>query len=140
MRVVLQNAGCGFSAPAAFRHRQEQRASRGSGAMTSGNDMSEQAADITSCVLTVFKTRSSDLVTNVLAAEAIAADARFNLWFLNTAKREKGPDGLLQLVEFYDGLAVECCAAVEAFHDSRKRTELRQVLAEITRKLKEVTA
>jgi hypothetical protein len=85
----------------------------------------------------VLQSGRSGLDTVALAAEVIAADARFNLWVAHTGKQQLNEDEMIELIEFYDGLVEQCRSAVAAFFANGNAANLNEFLATALAKLRE---
>ena len=96
--------------------------------------------DLCTALVKVIESPSAGLLLTALAADVIAADARFNYWFATVGKQKLGEDSLLRLVDMYDEVATACQRAVGEFESSRDKAALTSVLTESLKVLKEAVA
>jgi hypothetical protein len=75
------------------------------------------------------------LFTVALAADVIAADARFNDWFSQIGKQEMASEKILNFVDRIDLLATSCASSVSKFRENRDCDALNRALEEIANDL-----
>ena len=75
-----------------------------------------------------------------LCAEAIAADARFNLWVGTIAKQQTTEEHMIELVDLYDRLTSACLLAVEVFEARGDSAMLERSIQSLARQLLEARA
>jgi hypothetical protein len=93
-----------------------------------------QKSEIVLCLLPLIESGGAGLRADAAAADAIAACARFNIWFLEQ-KARLDEDGLLRLLDFYEEATLECRTAVRRFLDGGDRGELADTLQRVAEKL-----
>ena len=60
-------------------------------------------------------------------AEAIAADARFNIWVLTREKKQADETQMVELLERYDELVEQCSSIARNFNEHHNLAELMAV-------------
>jgi hypothetical protein len=104
------------------------------------NKTSGQKSKIVLSLLPLIESGRASLQIDALAADAIAACARFSLWVL-TQKQAGGEwndtveENWLRMLDVYEEATLECQAAVRRFDDSGERGELADSLRRVTEKL-----
>lgn len=107
-----------------------------------GADMNKPTGwkcDIMLCLLPVIESGRPSLQVVALAADTIAACARFNIWAQECENRRgaQAPkvERWLQLMDFYDALIAESQAAVQKLERGGDRGEFADALRRVTEKL-----
>ena len=77
--------------------------------------MGDQKENIGSSLIRLIQDQSIDLKTIAACADAVAADARFNLWAGTVTKQQATVERMMELIEFYDRVTYECLSKVAAF-------------------------
>ena len=87
------------------------------------------------CLLVIIQNTNCSFEIVALAAEAIAADARFNDWFLNFAKKSLCEEKLLELLEYneYEEITNEWDAYVS--HGYANSASLQRALSTASNRL-----
>jgi len=75
------------------------------------------------------------LFTIALAADVIAADARFNDWFSQIGKQEIASEKILNIVDKIDLLATSCVSSVSKFRENGDYDALNRALEDIANDL-----
>jgi hypothetical protein len=70
-------------------------------------------------------------------AEAIAADARFNIWVLTHAKKQANETRMMELLEHYDELVERCSFVARTFNEHHNLAELVAGIDALTKALTE---
>jgi hypothetical protein len=94
---------------------------------------------IQSALVTILSggTRES-LELVALCADAIACDARFNLWVCTVAKRDATEEQMIALVDGYERLTIYCLEAAKAFEAGGQFAAFVDVLSDVSLQLKEL--
>jgi len=69
-------------------------------------------------------------------ADAIAADARFNICVATVAKQQATEQHMVELVDFYERVTSECLLAVKTFRENGDSGELEHSMRRITQELR----
>jgi hypothetical protein len=70
-------------------------------------------------------------------ADAIAADARFNIWVMTDAKKYANEEQMIELLERYDELVARFTATARNFNEDHNLTELVVGIDTLTKELTE---
>jgi hypothetical protein len=98
--------------------------------------MSGQKSEIVLCLLPLIDSGENGLDIDALAADVIAACARFNIWFADLKDDANvGDETMMKLLDSYDEVTKECQASVRRFSDTGDRKELSRSLSQIATKL-----
>jgi hypothetical protein len=94
--------------------------------------MAGKRDDIRSSLIAVIQNpEQGGLESIAVAADVIAADARFNLWVARVGKKQTDSERMVELAELYEATIEKCCAGVRQFKESGSAKELNIVLQEI---------
>jgi hypothetical protein len=77
-----------------------------------------QEKSLCSALIGVLSNTSLGLPMIALAADVIAADARFNNWLSIEGKRDLSDDEMLETIDVYEDIRIQCLTAIEHFHGS----------------------
>ena len=99
-------------------------------------EMNTENAEIMSCLISLMQMQGVGLKTVAVCADAIAADARFNLWVGLVAKESATSDRMVNLIESYDLATQECLNCVAAFNALGDVDALERSLCEVISRLK----
>jgi hypothetical protein len=75
------------------------------------------------------------LTTVIAIADAIAADARFNIWFLDNVKSRASEAAAIAKIDESGDIADECIAAIERFYKNHNLHDLEAALTHFTIKI-----
>jgi hypothetical protein len=98
-------------------------------------DARDRTPAIQASMVELLKGTGLSEATVALMAEAIAENARFNLWAAIYKKDYAAEDETLRLLEQAEELETRCRAAVRDFRADRDEARLRRVLADVIREL-----
>jgi len=101
--------------------------------------MGTKGSSMRSLLLDILADRQTDLVLSALAGDLVAADARFNLWFSETAKGRLSEERLLTILEEYENIIGACYSAwgeVRKEPQSGLRSRLHEIIRDSAEKLR----
>ena len=101
--------------------------------------MTQAIQDLRITLLRVIESLSAGLLLIALAADLLAADARFNQWVSTVGKRKLGDDAMLKLIEMHEDVTTACQQAVDEFELTNDDAALNAVLTDSLRRLQEAT-
>lgn len=87
--------------------------------------------NICTTLIQLLLSKPPRLTTVALAADVIAADARFNLWVALEAKRILSSTDVLDRIEGYEEFTMRCCKEVEVFLSGGDAQSLENAMTEI---------
>ena len=95
----------------------------------------EKAISLTDKLADLLRDKRIGLTTVIAIADALAAEARFNIWFLDNVKSQASESEVLAKIDEYGCLTDACIAAIENFNVSapykftgdRSRNELKDL-------------
>jgi uncharacterized membrane-anchored protein len=95
-----------------------------------------QKSEIVLSLLPLIESGQVGLEIDALAADAISACARFNIWFLKLKNDATvDDDALLELLERYEAATLECRSAVQKYREDGSRAELTVALRRVAEQL-----
>ncbi|BAM90789.1 putative dynein beta chain, ciliary [Bradyrhizobium oligotrophicum S58] len=98
----------------------------------SNADITENDLDVMEIMISVMRSKDASAETAVLAAEAIAAHARFNIRFGNLKEAlTKSDDEMLALLDESEALVVSCRNSVKVFHETGDKERLHASLVHL---------
>jgi len=84
--------------------------------------------DVRSSMVRIVDSMSASLPLIALAADVLAADARFNHWIATIGKRKLGDSSMLKLIDLHDEVTSACSSAVDQFELTNDEKTLSDVL------------
>jgi hypothetical protein len=95
--------------------------------------------DVRSELIAVLQDSNAGLDTIVIVSEAITVDAKFQIWFVDVAKKRARADNLIDIVETSEQLARECCTATRQFQIDHDRDKLNVSIRNFIQRCLELT-
>ncbi|HVJ27392.1 MAG TPA: hypothetical protein VM493_07595 [Vicinamibacterales bacterium] len=90
--------------------------------------------------LQILQAKHLDLEIVAVTGDLVAANARFNLWFAESAKQSDDEEKVLGLLEMYEECVASLERAAERFMNDRARDELIEVERDLAARLKAAMA
>jgi hypothetical protein len=100
--------------------------------------MTEHNNDVIGVLVAVMRNNKAGLETVVLAAELIAADARFNLRVSKSEDLSNPTSNALTFLDAYEDLLEQCREAAHEFLAHGNQKQLQNILSEIKQRLEEL--
>ena len=71
--------------------------------------------DLRSALIQLLSNTSLGLLLVALVADVVAADARFNAWMAVDGKRNLTDDAMLETIDVYEDMRIQCFMALSRF-------------------------
>jgi hypothetical protein len=100
-------------------------------------DSKENDMNLRDLLITILQDKHIGIGVVPKIADAIAADARFNIWFMTDAKEYANEEQMMELLERYEELVARCTTISRKFDENHDLTELVAGIDTLTKELTE---